>query len=504
MGGIADWINRRAERTPESIALIDSDTGERTDYRRMADNLARRAGALRARGIRRGDRVALVSCNSVALMETMFAVAHLGAVFVPVNYRLSAEEIAYILDDARPTVVAHDDDCAELTATAVRLAGSAPNSVADLDQLVTESAPVSEESVGADDVAMIMYTSGTTGHPKGAMLTHGNFIANAANLLTTGSGITATDIAVVAAPMFHIGALGLYGMPVLYVGGTTVIQKKFVPHRLLELISDYRVTLQFLVPAMWHALSRVPEFDTFDLTSLRALLCGGAPCPLPVIDFFQARGFTFLEGFGMTELSPTCSVLAPEFVRSHAGSVGRPAMHVDVRIVDEQDRDVATGRVGELVIRGDNVFKGYWGLPEATAEAKRGGWFHSGDLARRDSDGFITLVDRKKDMVVTGGENVYPIEVEQVLYRHPDVTDAAVIGLPDQEWGEAVTAFVVRRDGADTAAADLIAFCRDHIAAFKSPKRIEFLDELPRNATGKLLKRDLRLRFGGSTSAVSR
>ena len=504
MGGIADWINRRAERTPESIALIDSDTGERTDYRRMADNLARRAGALRARGIRRGDRVALVSCNSVALMETMFAVAHLGAVFVPVNYRLSAEEIAYILDDARPTVVAHDDDCAELTATAMRFASSAPNSVADLNQLVKESAPVTEEAVGADDVAMIMYTSGTTGHPKGAMLTHGNFAANALNLLTTGSGMTAKDVTVVAAPMFHVGALGLYGMPVLYVGGTSIIQKTFVPHRLLEIISEYRVTVQFLVPAMWDAASRVPEFDSFDLSSLRALLCGGAPCPLPVIDFFQAKGFTFLEGFGMTELSPTCSVLAPEFVRSHAGSVGRPAMHVDVRIVDEQDRDVATGTVGELVIRGDNVFKGYWGLPDATAAAMRGGWFHSGDLAHQDADGFITLVDRKKDMVVTGGENVYPIEVEQVLHRHPDVVDVAVIGVPDQTWGEAVTAVVVRREGAGATAADLIAFCRAHIAAFKSPKHVEFLDALPRNATGKLLKRELRIQFTGSASAVSR
>lgn len=504
MGGIANWICRRAERTPESIALIDAETGEKTDYHRMAHNVACRAGALRARGVRRGDRIAFVSCNSVALMETMFAVAHLGAVFVPVNYRLSAEEVAYILDDARPTVVGHDADYADLTAAALRNATSTNSSVVDLEQLGTESAPVPEESVGASDVAMIMYTSGTTGHPKGAMLTHGNFAANALNLLTTGSGMTANDVTVVAAPMFHIGALGLYGMPILYVGGTCVIQKTFVPHRLLEIISEYRVTVQFLVPAMWDAASRVPEFDSFDLSSLRALLCGGAPCPLPVIDFFQGKGFTFLEGFGMTELSPTCSVLAPEFVRSHAGSVGRPAMHVDVRIVDEQDRDVATGTVGELVIRGDNVFKGYWGLPDATAAAMRGGWFHSGDLAHQDADGFITLVDRKKDMVVTGGENVYPIEVEQVLHRHPDVVDVAVIGVPDQTWGEAVTAIVVRRAGAGATAADLIAFCRAHIAAFKSPKHVEFLDALPRNATGKLLKRELRIQFAGSASAVSR
>lgn len=502
MTGIGTWVTKRSERTPEAIALIDGATGRTLDYRALHDNSASRASALRDAGVRRGDRIAIVSANSIEMLETMFAASLLGAVFVPVNYRLSPAEVAYILSDARPTIVVHDSMFAELAIAGAALAGNVP--VAHFDTVTGDGAQFTANPVHADDLAMIMYTSGTTGRPKGAMLTHGNFEANAVNMLTAGSGLTRKDVTIASAPLFHIGALGLYTMPLLFAGGTVVIQQTFDPAKTLELIAEHGVTVQFLVPAMWDAVSRVASFDDTDLSSLRALLCGGAPCPLTVIDFFQGKGLTFLEGFGMTELSPTALVLEADFVRSHAGSVGRPFMGIDVRIVDDQDRDVPTGEVGELVLRGDNVFVGYWGLPEATAEAKRGGWFHSGDLARKDDDGFVTLVDRKKDMVVTGGENVYPIEVEQVLFQHPDIQDAAVIGLPDTRWGESVTAVVVLRDGAQPDGDALIAFCREHIAGFKCPKRVEFMEALPRNATGKLLKANLRKEFSGSASAVSR
>jgi fatty-acyl-CoA synthase len=248
----------------------------------------------------------------------------------------------------------------------------------------------------------------------------------------------------------------------------------------------------------------VSDFDSHDLSSARWALCGGAPSPLPLLEFYQQRGWRFLEGFGMTETSSSVLLLDHEFVVSHAGSVGRPFMHTDVRIVDSEDHDVAVGEVGELVIRGPNLFTGYWGRPVETAEAMRGGWFHSGDLARADADGFVTLVDRKKDMIISGGENVYPIEVEQALFRHPDIADVAVIGVPDAQWGETVLAVVVAAAGADLDPDAVIAHARERIAHFKCPRRVEFVDELPRNATGKILKRTLRQRYTGTEDALHR
>ena len=502
MAGFGNWVTRRAERTPEAVALVAGDAGESITYRRLAERCAARAGSLRSAGVGRGDRVMLLSSNSIEMIETMFATAQLGAIVVPVNYRLSAAEIAFLISDASPTVLVHDGSCASLAAQAV---AESPL-VRPLIHIaaLSDGARIGEEDVPSTDIAMIMYTSGTTGQPKGAMLTHGNFEANAINMLTAGRGITREDSTVAVAPLFHIGCLGLYTLPLLYAGGRVVVQEAFVPHRTLALIAEHRISLQFLVPSMWDALAKVESFDDYDLSSLRCLLSGGAPSPLPVIDFYQGKGLTFMEGFGMTELAPACLVLEAEYVRSHAGSVGRPFFHTDIRIVDEQDVDVPVGEVGELVVRGPNVFAGYWGLPEASADSMRGGWFHSGDLAKQDNHGFVTLVDRKKDMVISGGENVYPIEVEQVLFRHPDIVEAAVIGVPDENWGEAVTAVLVRREGADLDAQAITEYCRERIARFKCPRRVEFVDELPRNATGKVLKRDLRRAFGRSEAAVSR
>jgi fatty-acyl-CoA synthase len=292
-------------------------------------------------------------------------------------------------------------------------------------------------------------------------------------------------------------------LALLYEGGTVVVPSAFDPEGFLDLMARERITTQFLVPAMWAALSRVPDLDQRSFPELRWAISGGAPCPVTVIERFQELGWTFTEGFGMTELSPAALFLDAEDVLSHAGSVGRPFMHVDAKLVDEEDNEVAVGEVGELVLRGPAVFAGYWNRPEETAEAMRGGWFHSGDLGVADAEGFVTLVDRKKDMIITGGENVYPIEVEQVLHRHPGIADVAVIGVGDPEWGETVVAVVVPEEsGLDPA--EVIGFARERIAHFKAPRRVELVDELPRNATGKLLKRALRERFSGQATAVSR
>ncbi|WP_409181202.1 acyl-CoA synthetase [Amycolatopsis sp. VS8301801F10] len=494
---LAHWISRRSTVTPESVALVAAETGERITYADLESRVARRAAGLRELGVRKGDRVALLGLNSTGYLETLFAVAWLGAITLPINFRLTAAEIEYLLDDARPVVVVHDGTFAALAREA-----SGGRTLVDNSELPREDR-VEPEPTGPDEVAVLMYTSGTTGRPKGAMLTHGNLEANAINVLTSGEGILPSDRTLTVAPLFHIGGLALFTLPLLYAGGTVVVAGKFDPQETLALLQREKITVHFMVPAMWAAMTQVPDFDSYDLSRLRYLLCGGAPCPLPVIEFYESKGLTFVEGFGMTELSPAALVLESAFVRSHAGSVGRPFLHVEARIVDERDDDVPAGTVGELVLRGPNVFAGYWGLPEASAEALRGGWFHSGDLARADADGFVTLVDRKKDMIISGGENVYPIEVEQVLHRHPDIADVAVIGAPDPQWGETVVAVVVPAN--DSLDGDtVIAYCRERIAAFKCPRRVEMVDELPRNATGKLLKRELRARYTDSAAAVSR
>ncbi|GAA4311887.1 long-chain fatty acid--CoA ligase [Klenkia terrae] len=496
------------------VALVQ---GERrltyADLDGRTDQLAR---ALRALGVRRGDRVAGLLLNSVAFLETMLATAKLGAVFVPMNVRLAPPEVSYLLADSGADTFVYSAPLAPvaraaLTGDGVRIrsrllvGGEVEDGEFDYEQVLAGGEPRPVDSdVDRRDLSCLMYTSGTTGRPKGAMLTHDNHLWNVVNSLSFGRGLRESDVTVTVAPMFHIGGLGVHTLPLLYVGGTNVVLPSFDPIRTLEVMSRERATVQFMVPAMWAALMSVPGFDGYDLSSLELAVSGGAPCPLPVIDFFQGKGLPFQEGFGMTETAPLVSVLDADHVKEKAGSIGRAVFHVQARIVDDTDRNQPADEVGELVLRGPNVFAGYWGLPEATAEAFRGGWFHTGDLGRMDAEGFITLVDRKKDMIISGGENVYPIEVEQVLYRHDAIREVAVVGVPDDRWGETPVAVVALQDGAGTTAEELIAYARERLAHFKCPTRVEFVPELPRNATGKVLKTVLRQQHGGGEHAVLR
>ncbi len=510
--GIGAWPARRAERSPDAVALVDGPTGARTSYAELDARIGARAARLAALGVGHGDRVALLGENSPGYLEWLFAAARLGAITVPVNMRLSAAEVAYVVADSGATVLVRSTTFAPL-ADAARAELDAAPVLVELGQAPDgPGRREPEPSTGrGGEPCVIMYTSGTTGRPKGAVLTHDNMLWNAVNMLSAGPGIASTDVTIAAAPLFHIGALGLSALPILYAGGTVVVVPSFDPAGFLDLMATHGVTTQFLVPAMWAALTRVPDLGERSFPALRFAISGGAPCPVTVIERFLALGWTFTEGFGMTELSPSALFLDAADVVSHAGSVGRPFLHVDARLVDEAGEDVGVGEVGELVLRGPTVFAGYWNRPEETAEAFRDSgqhadrWFHSGDLGTRDEQGFVTLVDRKKDMIITGGENVYPVEVEQVLYRHPGIADVAVVGVGDPQWGESVVAVVVPADPeAPPAADDVIAFAREHIAHFKAPRSVEIVAELPRNATGKLLKRVLRERFAGSGAAVSR
>ncbi|ALV39880.1 o-succinylbenzoate--CoA ligase [Pseudarthrobacter sulfonivorans] len=515
--GIGSWIAGRAFRDPDRIALVDGDTGRRRSYGELHERTNALADALTRLGVRRGDRIALLAMNSPEFLEVMLAGAKMGAITVPINFRLSADEVRYVLEDSGATVFVHSAQLAEVASAAsrglmLRFVLEIPSSVERAAQassayeefLSTGSTETLERDVAEEDVTLIMYTSGTTGVPKGAMITHRNLLWQTLHMITLAKGLNSYDVTVTAAPLFHIGGLATHTLPLLYLGGTTVIVESFDPAQTVELMEREKVTVMFLVASMWTAVSLLPDLDTKDLSAVKYAISGGAPLPLPTLEFFDERGWVFTEGYGLTESTCASCFLAPEYVVSKAGSVGHPVTHQRMRLVDDTDRDVAVGEVGEILLQGPNIFAGYWGRPRETADAFRGGWFHTGDLARADSQGFLTLVDRKKDMVITGGENVYPIEVEQVLFRHPEVLEAAVIGLPDNKWGESVTAIVVRTPESTLTEEELIAWTRERLAHFKCPRRIEFVEELPRNATGKLLKRDLRRARTGSAESVSR
>ncbi|OBB35204.1 long-chain fatty acid--CoA ligase [Mycobacterium sp. 852002-51961_SCH5331710] len=504
--GFGSWATRRAFLCGDRVALIDGD--RRMTYAEFDRRTDRLAQALRASGVRKGDRVAGLMINSSAFLETLFAVGKLGAVFVPISFRLAAPEVAYVLGDSGATTFVWSGQFSALARAAcagagvkvktrVVVGGEATSGETDFEQLLDggEDRSVDVDIVG-NDLCCLPYTSGTTGRPKGAMLTHDNVFWNTINVVAAGRGLHEGDRTVTAAPLFHIGGLSVHTLPLIYVGGTNVLLPGFRPEEALAAMARERVTVQFLVPAMWAALMAVPDFESYDLSALELAVSAGAPCPLPVLEYFQDHGVPFQESFGLTETGGV-TLLDADHVREKSGSVGRPLFHVQTRIVDEQDRDVATGAVGEVAVRGPAVFAGYWKKPEATAEAFGGGWFHTGDLGRVDTEGFITLVDRKNDMIITGGENVYPVEVEQMLCRHPAVREVAVVGVANTKWGETPIAVVALENAVDVDGQELIDYARERLAHFKCPTRVEYLPELPRNASGKVLKTVLRDQFGG-------
>lgn len=500
--GIGYWVSRRAEQTPQRLAVMDEDYALTwQDFNQRVNALA---AGLQSYGVSFGDRVAGVLLNSVPFLEAVFACAKLGAVFVPINFRLAPQEVEYIVRDSGSLCVMYHESFSPLVTAACRNTavthyipaadpGFQQNNPYDSWLSLHMGAGEPHASVRGEDIHMMMYTSGTTGRPKGAMLSHRNATWNAIQLMLHEAALRPGDIVLTVAPLFHIGGLGIHTLPALYQGIPVLLFTRFHPEEVLQTIQARRITALFLVPAMWEALSRVPAFDSYDLSSLRLLLCGGAPCPVPVIEFFQSRGLNFLEGFGMTETSPIAMLLNAEDAIAKHGSIGRPVFHLAARIADERGEAAAVGTIGELALIGPNVFEGYWNNQPATQEAFRGGWFHTGDLARQDDQGFFYLVDRKKDMLISGGENVYSVEVEQVLVRHPAIREVAVIGVPDSRWGEVPLAVVVLADPhASLTLAEVSEFCAKHLAKFKIPKHLQVVQELPRNATGKILKTTLR------------
>ncbi len=508
--GLGNWLYQRAQRTPQRTALVFE--GNSWTYAELQQRIDRLAAALRAGGVCHGDRVGFLGLNQPAFLETLFAAARLGAVFVPLNFRLAGPELDYIINDAgvhtlvvdaphRPVI---DGIRAQLPCRRYLSADQPADGWPDMASLLAAHEPLaSGEPVAEDEVALIMYTSGTTGRPKGAMLTHGNIWWNNTNGLLT-IDLLEDDVSLVVAPLFHIGGLNVTTLVTWQKGGCLVLHRGFDPQRFLEDAAKYRVTTTFAVPAMLLFVSQHPAFASADLSSLRTIVCGGAPVPEPLMRLYEKRGVPINQGYGLTETAPMVTFLSPEWGLKKIGSAGRTPPFCEVRIAAADGRILTgPGAKGEVLTRGPNIMKGYWNKPDATAAAiDAEGWFHTGDIGYLDADGFLFIADRLKDMVISGGENVYPAEVESVLYEHPAVAEVAVIGLPDPDWGEAVVAVVACKSGASVELEALRAFAEGRLAHYKLPSRLEFVTALPRNPAGKVLKFELRARFGAADHPI--
>jgi fatty-acyl-CoA synthase len=502
-----DWIAHFGRRTPDKTAVVDLASERHFTYAQFDARIARLARHLRDRlGVARGDRVAVLALNTTDTLEVQFACGRLGAVFLPLNTRLTVPELDYIVGDAGPKVMIHDADLAD-TAGAVTALCKVERSLrlgpdGSYEAAIAAAAPLDAHvDVTLDDISTIMYTSGTTGRPKGAIITHGMTFWNCVNLGGP-AGIVPSSVLLTVLPLFHTGGLNCYTNPILHAGGTVLIMRVFDPGAALQLISDPArgITMFFGVPAIYQFMAQHPAFVTADFSRLLISGVGGAPMPVPLLKMWEARGVALQQGYGMTETSPAVLTLDREDAVRKAGSSGKPVLHTEVRIVRPDGGDAAVGELGELWVKGPNVTPGYWNRPDANASSFTDGWLHTGDATRIDADGFYYIVDRWKDMYISGGENVYPAEVENVLHQIGAIAEAAIIGIPDPQWGEVGMAIVAIKPGHSLTEGEIHAHCAANLARFKCPRAVRFVDALPRNATGKIHKPTLRQTFSTASA----
>jgi fatty-acyl-CoA synthase len=479
------WLSDRARTTPDRVAIryLDADLS----YEALDRRAARLAAGLAERGLGRGDRLATLTGTSPDHVATFFACARLGVALQPISWRLAPAEIAYQLADAEPALLLASAEHEELA----RAAG-APVEIARIADPTLEADGEVADIANDDDPLLLVYTSGTTGKPKGALLTHANCFWTNVSFDRT-AGVRDDDVVLQVLPQFHVGGWNVQPLLAWWRGATVVLAPQFEPARALRLIAEERVTTMMGVPATYLFLSQEPGFGDADLSSLRLAVVGGAPMPEPLLETWIERGVEIVQGYGLTEAAPNVLCLPPEDARRKLSFAGKPYPHVDVALRDGETGALVDGAgTGELVVRGPNVFAGYWRNPEATAAAFADGWLLTGDVAERDGEGFYRIAGRIKDMIVSGGENVYPAEIEDVLAGHDAVLEAAVVGVPDDRWGEACAAFVVLHDGASATEQELRDHCGERLARFKVPKTFAFVDALPRSSMGKVLKDELR------------
>jgi len=501
-----NWFSvlaHHATMTPEKPITVFE--GEVTTYREMAERATALAAGLAERGVDKRDVVGLLSYNCPEFLETVFAANYLGAIAMPINWRLAAPEVRYIIEHSRARALVCDGALVDLADRATRgleasvvrasIAAAAGRGWTTLGELRASARRTPRVLAEPDDIHRLMYTSGTTGRPKGVMISHANLAwKNLAHIVQF--GFTSSDLGLACGPLYHVGALDLTTTSLIAAGATTILHRSFNAHDVVNELERSRVSAVWLAPAMVNAIMALPDIDQRDLSSVRVIINGGEKMPIPLIERLQ-RTFPsawFADAYGLTETVSGDTFLDRDSIVAKLGSVGRPCLYVELDIWDEHGAAVPPGERGEIVMRGPKVFQGYWNDPDATAAAFAGGWFHTGDIGVRDEDGYLFIVDRVKDMIVSGGENIASSEIERVLYEHESVLETAVVGRPDDRWGEVPVAYVVLRDGYSTTEDVLIAYCEKDLARFKVPKAITFIDALPRNPSGKVIKRELRSR----------
>ncbi|MDI2019903.1 o-succinylbenzoate--CoA ligase [Paenarthrobacter nicotinovorans] len=510
--GVGSWLHRRRSKSGNATALVCGE--QKLSYLELANRADHLANALKDRGVAKGDRVAYLGENHPSFVETFFACGLVGAIFVPLNTRLAAPELQFQLQDSGARILINAAALEPVATAAVADTavthrfvvapdggpeGSAvklPTGVEPYEEVIGASdGTAMDVAVSLDDAAMILYTSGTTGKPKGALLTHGNITWNCINTVVD-MDLSRNDIALMISPLFHVASLDMGLLPMLLKGATVVLESKFDAGRVLELVGRHRVTTLNGVPTTFQMLCDHPEWSTADLSSLDKLTCGGSAVPQRVLDAYEERGIGFTACYGMTETAPGATMLPVSASKVKAGSAGLPHFFTDVRIVDPFGSVVGAGEVGEIQISGPNVIKEYWNRPEATADSYAdSSWFRSGDMGHQDEEGFLFVSDRLKDMIISGGENIYPAEVEAAIAELPAVGSVAVIGVADGKWGEVPRAIVTLREGAALTEEQLCSHLDGRLARYKIPKSVVFVEEMPRTASGKIRKTDLRKHF---------
>lgn len=500
---IGEALKHAAHNVPDREAFIYGEN--RLTYNGILERAKHLAGWLQDHGINKDDKVGCVFKNGLPFVELYFGTSLCGGVFVPINFRLVSKELEYIINQSDVKILFVEEEFLDRILPIsneikkvehIVIVGNQKSfpgiKITTYEEIYQICSNYKHVNLSDDDNHAIIYTSGTTGKPKGAVLTHKNFYVNALNKLyhaQTKKGVKQ----LVVPPLFHVAALSTLIQNCL-IEGTIYIHREFDPKAILETIDKEKINNMFLVPAMWNFLLQVPNISDYNLDSMNSCAIGGAICPLDlkkkIMEVF--KNAVIFEAFGQTEMSPSTTYLSGEDALRKTDSVGKPSINVRVRIVDDEMNDVPVGEVGEIIYQSPTTMKEYYKNPEATREAFKGGWFHSGDLVRMDEEGYIYVVDRKKDMIISGGENIYPKEIEEVLYTHPDILEAAVVGVPDPDWGETVKAYIVLKPGKTLTKDEIIEYCQRWLASYKKPRIIEFIETLPRNASGKVLKTALR------------
>lgn len=495
-----DWLLARSRLSPDREAVVDANTNRRFTFGQLNDRAMNLAAALLKGGIKKGDRIALLAPNDISYLDVLFACGKLGVIFVPLNWRLSPVELNYILNDCRPALLLYHfslKDLADQT-NAQNKMDVCSEEYAGWVAPGQSAAMLNLADIDSNDPWAMIYTGGTTGKPKGVVLSHRSINWNAMNTIISWN-LTGDDVTLTYLPMFHTGGLNALTLPILKIGGKVVIGGQFDTSEAMFLLNDEKCTISLMVPTMYHLLVQHPDFENTTFPSMKTFLSGGASCPHTIYEAFEKRGIAFKEGYGLTEAGPNNFFIDPENARKKHGSVGKPMMYNMVRIVNDNGQDVGAGEAGELLIRGYHVFSHYWNNEKATQEAKPHDWLHTGDLAKCDQDGDYYILGRKKDMIITGGENVYPLEVENVIGEHPAVSEVAVFGFPDEKWGERVSALVVIKKGFSLTQDELRNHCQQSLGKYKIPRTIYFVDDIPKTDVGKIDKKEIIKRTGTGT-----